>query len=547
MANLSKIRLYVNTVKHLKPSQVLYRIWRKAGGKTPLKLGYIPAPNVSRADISCIPALQELDFDPVFLSRFDADAILDNRVELLHHEECIDWDTSWHEELSSPLWRFNLHYFEYLFSMADAYRKSNNVTYLIKAKDIIVSWIASCPRARGGVAWDPYTISMRVVNWLAFYSELTMMLDDDPDFMDTFNASLAEQFVHLGSCLEVDLLANHYLENLKALTILACYFHDDETLKIVYPELINQVKEQILPDGMHFELSPMYHKIVLEDLMRVVAALQVAGKGEEVCDLFRLQDMCDCLYSLERNTKRTPLFNDCGDNVAKSRDALLLCAKNHFGIIPTFKAVFPDAGYCVLEHETKAGLVKVIFDTGNPGPRYAMGHVHCDALSFECFINGEPWIVNCGTYAYQGELRLGYKKTLSHSTVMVNEKEQHECWAPFRIARFGRGKLTAIEDARASAIFCFQSGETVERTIDLTDNLLKVSDSAEKFYLVQSSFIFVNPPYALEDKCDEVKLSEDFGKEEAAFRWINQGMSSIFSSFCLADRSYLQDGQDAYI
>lgn len=531
MIGISKIHLYVNTLKHLKPSQVFYRVWRKVGGKTPLKVCYIPNPDVTRADIGRVPTLRELDFDPVFLARFDADALLNDRIELLHHEEHIDWDTDWHEELSSPLWRFNLHYFEYLLSLAEAYRRNKRDAYLDKAKDIIMAWITACSQARGGVAWDPYTISMRVVNWLSFYGELRSELEEDTDFMKVFNTSLAEQFVFLSSYLEVDLLANHYLENLKALTILACYFHDDETLRIVYPELINQVKEQVLPDGMHFELSPMYHKIVLEDLMRVVAALQVVGQDEKVCDLFRLQDMCDCLYSLERNTKRTPLFNDCGDNVAKSCDALLLCAKNHFDIIPTFKAVFPDAGYCVLERETKAGLVKVIFDTGNPGPGYAMGHVHCDALSFECFINGEPWIVNCGTYAYQGELRLEYKKTLSHSTVMVNEKEQHECGAPFRIARFGRGKLTAIEDTRASAIFCFQSGETVERTIDLTDNLLKVSDFTEKSYLVQSSFIFANSPYALEDKCDEVKLSEDFGKEETAFRWINQGMGSIVSSF----------------
>lgn len=417
---ISKAGLYFNTVKHLKPSQVFYRVWRKCGGKTRLKVGYTPSPDVAKADVRRVPALLELDFDPVFLARFDVGAILEDRIELLHHEESVDWDVSWHADLSTPLWRFNLHYFEYLLPLGKAFLDSGDRKYLDKAKVIIRAWIESCPQAKGGSAWDPYTISMRVVNWLAFYGELRGQLDEDAVFVKLLNHSLAEQFVHLACHLEVDLLANHYLEDLKALVILSCYFDDRETLDLALPRLMAQIKEQILPDGMHFELSPMYHKIVLEDLMRVAIALKASGREGDFCEDFRLQNMCDCLYSLERNTNRTPLFNDCGDNVAKSCDALLDCAKNRFCVEPEFRSLFPDAGYCVLERKTEAGLVKVIFDTGNPGPEYAMGHVHCDALSFECYIDGEPWIVNCGTYAYQDDNRLSYKAGKSHSTIFID-------------------------------------------------------------------------------------------------------------------------------
>lgn len=41
--------------------------------------------------------------------------------------------------------------------------------------------------------------------------------------------------------------------------------------------LKTQVNEQVLDDGMHFELSPMYQKIVLEDLMRAAIVLQRLG------------------------------------------------------------------------------------------------------------------------------------------------------------------------------------------------------------------------------------------------------------------------------
>ena len=38
----------------------------------------------------------------------------------------------------------------------------------------------------------------------------------------------------------------------------------------------------------------------------------------------------DCLYSMERRIDGTPLFNDCGDNVAKSRDALFALRSRAF-------------------------------------------------------------------------------------------------------------------------------------------------------------------------------------------------------------------------
>lgn len=536
MAPISKIGLYFNTVVHLKPSQVFYRVWRKCGGKTRLKAGYAPHPDVMKADVRRVPILAELDFDPVFLSRFDVDAILDDRIELLYHEEHVDWDASWHAELSTLLWRFNLHYCEYLLPLGKAYLDSDDRKYLDKAKIIIRSWIESCPQAKGGPAWDSYTISMRVVNWLAFYGELQSHLDEDVAFAELFNRSLAEQFAYLACHLEIDLLANHYLENLKALVVLSCYFDDEETLDLALFRLMGQVKEQILPDGMHFELSPMYHKIVLEDLMRVASVLKASKCRGNDCKDFRLQDMCDCLYSLERNTSRTPLFNDCGDNVAKSRDALLSCAKIHFGIEPEFKPIFPDAGYCVLERKTESGLIKVVFDMGNPGPEYAMGHVHCDALSFECFIDGEPCIVNRGTYAYQDVSRLDYKKTLSHSTVTAKGVEQHECWAPFRVARFGMGKMESMKGCEVLASFSYQRNRCrINRRISLSANSLIVEDGFSGCEALECAYIFSSKPACSISNeftcCDSVKISVSFGLVADGYRLVKQADSPVVSSF----------------
>lgn len=526
---MSKLRLYISTALHLKPSQIAYRVWRKVGGKTRVRLGHSPLPDPTAAEISRIPVMPELDFDPMFLSRFDVDSIMENRIELLHHEEAVDWRTSWHEPLSLPLWRFNLHYCEYLLPLAKAYLDTGDVCYLDKGKAIIRSWIDSCPRMRGGAAWDSYVISMRIMNWLAFYGELHADLDQDSEFVGSFNRSLAEQFIHLSQHLEKDLLANHYLENLKALVILSCYFGDERTLGLVLPKLYGQIDEQILPDGMHFELSPMYHKIVLEDLLRVAACLAMHGRAvNELVKRLRLQGMCDCLWSLERNTNRTPLFNDSGDNVAKSRDALLHCAHMRFGVNPAYHDHLPDAGYAILERGTERGVVKLIFDAGRPGPSYAMGHAHCDALSFECFIDGVPWIVNGGTYAYQDEGRLGLKSTLLHSTIKVDDMEQHECWAPFRVAGFSDARLASCDGHCAKGeLVQRESGATAKRFVELGATGLLICDEVNSGHHIAEAFIFAAASPDIEGDCDLIEHSPEFGSKRVSRRIVTSKHSGL--------------------
>lgn len=538
---MSKIRLYISTALHMKPSQIAFRIWRRVGGKTRLRYGYVPRPDVSRADVARVPVLPELDFDPAFLYRFDVDAILEDRVDLLHYEEKIDWSRSWYDRLSVPLWRFNLHYHEFLLPLAKAYLDTSDDRYLDKAKTIVANWINACPCDKGGVAWDPYVISMRIVSWLAFYGELAEKLDHDANFIARLNSSLAKQYVYLSKHLEKDLLANHYLENLKALVILACYFDDAGTLDIAVPKLLEQVEEQILPDGMHFELSPMYHKIVLEDLMRVASCLEKRGCAKwELVGRFRLQDMCDCLYSLERNTNRTPLFNDSGDNVSKSGDALLGCALNLFDLKPSFKSDLESSGYRIIEREAGVGLVKIIFDAGMPGPEYALGHAHCDALSLEAFIDGEPVIVNCGTYAYQDERRLDLKRTAAHSAPQARDVEQSECWASFRMGRRAScvGRRVGRYTVKGSMID--QSGNRLTRTVHIeADGIVEIEDETDSGSGLVSRLHLLEFDDETADKTSSLYCPE-FGKELRATCFREEGECTITTVIDLAARTIIR-------
>ncbi|MDR1184080.1 MAG: heparinase II/III family protein [Coriobacteriales bacterium] len=503
----------------------------------PLRRGYSPNPDVRRADISRIPVLPELDFDPVFLGRFDCDAILADELTLLHHTEKIDWQSSWSAELSTPLWRYNLHYHEYLLPLADKYLRTLDRRYLEKAKQVISSWINANGKVGAGSGWDSYTISMRLINWLSFYGEIKDEIEKDEVFLLQFNESLAEQYRYLGTHLEKDLLANHYLENLKALVIGALYFDDMPTLALALPLFNGQLDEQILSDGMHFELSPMYHKVILEDVLRVASAREANDHATEGTSSIRchLQDMCDCLHSLERHTARTPLFNDSGDNVAKHKDALLACAKTRFGIVPGYKDCLSDAGYYLIEREVDGRIIKLVFDAGAPGPSYALGHAHCDALSLECFIDEQPWIVNCGTYAYQDERRLEYKKTLSHSTVRAADCEQSECWGAFRVARFAGSQFMALQNKDTAIVAKGRMrdfrGHEIERTIRLSDQGLEITDEALGDFSLLSALILSGKQggqiFDGATDIQEVNYAPEFGYHEKATRVLFSGTSPI--------------------
>jgi uncharacterized heparinase superfamily protein len=83
----------------------------------------------------------------------------------------------------------------------------------------------------------------------------------------------------------------------------------------------------------------------------------------------------------------------------------------------------------------KKDLVAIL-DVASIGPDYIPGHGHADVLSFELSLFGKRVIVNSGTSIYGvSSERHNQRSTLSHSTVVIDEKNSSEVWGGFRVAR----------------------------------------------------------------------------------------------------------------
>ena len=308
---LGKLKVYAYTVRFMKPEQIFWRVGMKIGIKCALK-GAHPSWGSGKRIATPIP---ELDHDPVFLSRFCVEDLMQDRICFLHEAEHFKWDGAWHIDSRSHLWNFNLHYCEYIHPLTHHYLNAGDRSALDKVVQMVRGWISQNPCEKGGDGWSAYTISQRLTNWMAFFAAVGDGLD--ASFRKHLEESMFEQYVYLSEHLEKHTLGNHYFENLKTLVLCSLFFGDAQSLPIYLEAFRKECREEILPDGMHFELSPMYHKIVLEGILRVAVALREAEMPDAQLEKL-VWDMLSAAWSMERDLSRTPLFNDSGDNVAKS-------------------------------------------------------------------------------------------------------------------------------------------------------------------------------------------------------------------------------------
>lgn len=461
---MNKLSLYANTIRMLRPIQILSRVRPTArvfGGKM--------SPNtVNAVRIAC----PELDEDVSYLRRFDADALKRNIFVLINESHQIDLD-QWNCSKASHLWNFNLHYFEYCIPLAVRFGRFRDEADYALFKRLVSSWIEAC-RYPNGDAWHPYTISLRLINWLICCGYFGDSLLEDQVFYQRLCDSMYLQYRHLLINQETRLLGNHYWENLKTLVILSLCFEEPDILATVERKLLHQLDEQILSDGVHFERSFMYHKIVLEGLVRLKLAYESAARltPEPIEDGIRR--MNDAMVSIERNVGKTPFFNDAADGVSKTARSLSLACIREFGYVADSAITeFPQSGFYKLYNSESA----LVFFAGFPGPAYMLGHSHCDVLSFELSLGGRPLFVNSGTYAYQTSLRSYFRSDSAHNVAARTGHDQMLCWGAHRVAKGIKSvEIDSISSNYITASFMDWEGILHKRTITLSGNRLKVED-----------------------------------------------------------------------
>ena len=349
-----------------------------------------------------------------------------------------DAEVDWFASGMPRLWLYNLHYFDYL---RDRQRP------LALRRQFIASWLLA-EQNNALPALEPFPLSLRIVNWLFF---LVADSDIEPGLRRQVEASLFLQLLWLERNDERHILANHYFENLKALLFGAVYFQGNEAerwKRRAEHELVQQLEEQFLDDGGHYERSPQYHALMLENLLDI--ANLVSSNPGCVSDRLavRVQEKARLALSWLQKVilpdGEIPLFNDSAFGIAPSEQQLRDYACRVLGTsIPALPQPVTRPRCIRLAASGLYGVGfqqdMLLMDAGDIGPAYQPGHTHCDLLSYELVLGGQRVVVDTGVYGYQAsERRAECRSTTAHNTIVVDGCEQSEIWGEFRVARRAR-------------------------------------------------------------------------------------------------------------
>jgi uncharacterized heparinase superfamily protein len=451
---------HAHTIRHLKPTQIYHQIRHRLVQPIPV-LSVVERPRPRK--LHFLPWIQRPK------SYFGKGSF-----KFLNKERSLGWPPDWNATGCSRLWQYNLHYFDYVHQQG-----IDRST----AFELIRNWMKGHPVKENGVGWEPYPTSLRLVNWIKFCA----LGDDAPE---DIRESLMLQAVNLRNRVEYHLLGNHLWANGKALWFAGAFLGMEKTASLGRKIVSGELKQQFLLDGGHFELSPMYHSIILEDLLDLINLCQASGTSSDAALLPILQEAAEkslaWLQAIVDEKGDIPLLNDSAHGIAPRFDELRSYARR-LGVSTTEDGkdelkIGPWtgrnlSGYLVL----KKGPFRLIFDTAILGPDYLPGHAHCDMLSVLLDFGGRSVWTDTGVFEYEeGERRLYSRGTSAHNTLVLDGLEQAEIWKSFRVGRRGHPKGFSLGD---DSVECSHTGFEIwkkglvhSRSIQLRDDGFEIVD-----------------------------------------------------------------------
>lgn len=404
----SKVKRLFWTIYHLKPSQLYFRIYYKLLSRKYKAKQY-------RGNSNFINIISQIESN----SSFESQSL---SFTFLNRKHSFNEKVNWNFREYGKLWTYNLTYFDYL--------NQNNIS---KAEGILLinQFIDRLNTIKEGL--EPYPTSLRIINWIKFISRHEIANKDYDDV-------IFSHAIFLSKNLEYHLLGNHLLENAFALLFSALYLSDPYLFTKAEKILLSELKEQVLDDGAHFELSPMYHCIILH---RLLDSINLLRNNNSPNNKKLSAVMIDCsskmitwIKNVSFQNGETPMFNDSMFGIAPTAVSLINYSER-LGIKP-IQLPLNESGY----RKINTDRIETIIKAGCIGPDYIPGHAHADTFSFVTNIDNTPFIVDTGVSTYEiGELRSYQRSTLAHNTVSSGYENSSDVWSAFRVGRRAKVKL----------------------------------------------------------------------------------------------------------
>jgi len=394
----------------------------------------------TRQSIRLFPVFEPDQVKPAFV-----DDVLKNCFTFngeMYHLGCnIDWKNNPSSDIE---WLILLHKGYYLVGLGMLFRASGGTKYLNKWVRLVDSWIDQT--APDFIASD--VTGRRIQNWiyaLYYFINGNPHGDPSPKFVVRLLASLRAQVEYLISNLTP--ARNHRTLELYAIFLAAVWLPElrgaDRWLDFAVNELADNAASDILPDGVHCELSTFYHHIVLKNFLaakRLAEAnsIQLPTRFDEAVK----RALNFSLY-IHKPDGRIPSLSDgdtgsfcdlldLGAAYYDNESLQFVSSSGALGSPPSQRSrSFTHSGYSVLRSSWKSDKESfkdaryLVFDCG---PLGAGNHGHFDLLNIEMAAYGRSLIVDPGRFTYDESgttnWRALFRSTRYHNTVSVDGKDQ---------------------------------------------------------------------------------------------------------------------------
>lgn len=427
-------------------------------------------------------------------------------------------------------WELNRHH-QFVWNAQNYYLKAKT-QYLEKILTDINDWIDSNEIGYGVNLLSSMEIAIRLSNWFVAF----IILSQKNDIKNIINSkiinSVLGQILYLNDNLFIKrkYKNNHSIVELANLILYQSLLNlkKVEDVKVLYGWLFDELDDQFYSDGLNFEHSITYSRFTIESLLILLVFDKNEALHKEKLKLNKL--VHKYVTSLRRfltPNNSVPLFSDCDNgrmlflsgtnkDFNDFRGFFDFCAI-HFNDDSLFvsktkkelneetkwwcyfdnkdlrvpeeineennSSFFNDGGYYI----NKSDDIFLVFKANYPGNtklnnEYAP-HVHNDILSFEMFLNGQPFLVDSGTYTYNqadGNYREYFRSAYAHNTIIINEKPQFDYYEFFGARNFPSVEIHKQGGNKVEGKIFNKDGTEITRNICVFDDRIEIQDKIEK-------------------------------------------------------------------
>lgn len=447
-------------------------------------------------------------------------------------------------------WELNRHY--QLAVLAKSFYVTNDQGYLAELIDLFADWNKQNPFMWGPEWSSPMEESIRLINWLFAAAFLEASEDTDA-------AELHKKLCVGAWCMAAHVRKrysryssanNHTIVEAAGVAVASVVFGQRNWLEEALALLESEVALQTYVDGVNKEQALHYELFVMEALCLVSHVLNAAG--EKLPKSIESQ-----LYSMARYARACCVckgsyieFGDDDEGVILNLESLKQCYPEYVLALVSLEVgdgarYAEDVAFCEtvnwlysqeqlsdvmqlplvatssLESFREGGITIVRFDEGRAVLAFDHGplgfgqlaaHGHADALSVQLFVDGEPVLIDPGTYIYNWdcEMRDKFRSTCAHNTASVGGKDQSEALGPFLWGRKASVSGFVLKEREGCVVMSAEhdgfAPVRARRTVEVRDSKVVISDEVDVRECTMISWHFPSEGVEVDDGIIDFRL-----------------------------------------